>query len=441
MSAQPVLAPSVVSRRPRRRRAWVYPLACAALALPAVVWFLTRPSAGTPATDVPTARVERGDVLVNVVAAGDLRGGSTELLSVPMTGQGQLVATWLISQGAPVHPGDVVARFDTTQQQYTLREAEADLAEAAQQVIKARDDAAAQREDDRYALLKAENDVALARLDVQRNPIVSIIDGRKNDLALAAALAHLGQLQHDLASRRASGEAQIALQQAAADKARTAADQAKRNIANSVLRSHTAGFVEIQQNTNTNFFFDGMVLPRIQVGDTLRPGMAVAEIPSLSGWSVHASVGELDRGHLRAGQPASISFVSLPGVVLQGHVTAIGGLIGSMWDRRFDCTIGLDGGPPELRPGLSARIVITTDRLHNVLWVPAQAIFEQDGRPIVYVPDRGGFAPHPITVLRRSESRAAISGIALGELVALNNPEVRPAPKQQTSGPLGALEK
>ena len=53
-----------------------------------------------------------------------------------------MAITFLREPGELVKPGDVVAQFDTTQQEFNLREAEADLAEAEQQVIKAEADAA-----------------------------------------------------------------------------------------------------------------------------------------------------------------------------------------------------------------------------------------------------------------------------------------------------------
>ena len=67
------------------------------------------------------------------------------MLTAPMVG-GDLAITSLKEPGELVKPGDVVIEFDTTAQEYNLREAEADLAEAAQQVIKAEADAEADAE-------------------------------------------------------------------------------------------------------------------------------------------------------------------------------------------------------------------------------------------------------------------------------------------------------
>jgi multidrug efflux pump subunit AcrA (membrane-fusion protein) len=86
---------------------------------------------------VPTAAAKRGDVTFTVVSRGELQGGSSKTLTAPMTGSPQLVLTFLSKSGEVVDKGAVVAQFDTTEESYKLREAEADLAEAEQQVIQA----------------------------------------------------------------------------------------------------------------------------------------------------------------------------------------------------------------------------------------------------------------------------------------------------------------
>ena len=83
----------------------------------------------------------------------------------------------------------------------------------------------------------------------------------------------------------------------------------------------------------------------------------------------------------------------------------MGGTTGPPWDRHFECKITLDDPSPELRPGMNANVVITTEVLQNVLWVPAQALFESDGRTFVYVQSGSGFRAADVKLVRRSESQ------------------------------------
>jgi hypothetical protein len=167
--------------------------------------------------------------------------------------------------------------------------------------------------------------------------------------------------------------------------------------------------------------------------------MAIAEIPDLRDWQIKATIGELDRGHLALGQTVAVTVVALPGRAFHGHVLDLGGTSGSPWNRHFECKIRLDDPAPEMRPGMSVRIVITTDVLRGVLWVPAQALFESGSRSYVYIPSGTGFAPHDVKLVRRSESQVVVEGLRENQVVALANPEQ--APQKKAGGTASPLPK
>ncbi|HLY17081.1 MAG TPA: efflux RND transporter periplasmic adaptor subunit [Bryobacteraceae bacterium] len=387
------------------------------------------------ASKLPSTRVKRGDVTITVTAKGELSGGNTEKLSAPMTGGGDMAITYMREAGELVSSGDVVVKFDTTEQEFKLKEAEADLAEAQQQVIQTQADNQAKEEETRYSLLQANSDVKTAELETRRNPILADIVARENTLALEAAKDHLRQLEHDAANRQATSAAAVAIQEAALNKAKVKAETARQNIENMVLKAKSGGYVSIQQNTNGNFFMYGMQLPTLQIGDTVNAGMMVAQIPDLKNWEVTASIGELDRGHLSAGQKVQVAIVALPGKAFNGTVKEIGGTIGAFWNRHFDCKIALEQVAPGMRPGMSSNIVITTGTFPNSLWVPSQALFESDGRTYVYLDTPSGFVPRDVKLVRRSESQVVLTGIQEGERVALASPEQQEkSPQSKGSG-------
>jgi hypothetical protein len=406
----------------------------------ALVWYgvrAYRAVAIARAAPIPTTSVKRGDVTFTVTARGELRGGNSEMLTAPMTGGGDMHITFLRRSGEVVKAGDVVVKLDTTEQTYKLREAQADVAEAEQHAASARAQLEAQKEEDSYALVKAKSDVRLAELDVRKNPLVAEITAKQNDMALQQAREHLAELQKNLVNHEATNKAAIATQEAAKAKAEVQVATAKQNIESMTLTAHRAGYVAVKPNQNVNFFY-GQSFPAFQVGDAVRPGMAVAEIPDLSNWEVVATIGELDRGHLAAGQQAAIEIVPVPGRQFAGRIKDLGGTTGPPWDRHFDCHITLENALPDLRPGMSARIVVTTDVLRNVLWIPAQALSEKDGKPFVYIPSGRGFAPHDVKLVRRSESQAVISGLPEHQAVSLTNPEQQA--KKSSAAPASASQ-
>ncbi len=388
--------------------------------------------------EIPITRVRKGKVTITVSARGELQGGNSEVLTAPMV-NGELAITSLREPGEMVKPGDVVVEFDTTAQEYNLREAEADLAEAEQQVIKAQADAQASLEEARYQTVSTAADVKLAELEVRKNPILAAIPARQNEIALEAAKNKQLQAEKDFNNKKATADAGVAIQRAAVEKSRVLAQQAQRQIDSMVLKAKTAGYVNVQQNSNQNTLYYGQELPNFHVGDAARAGQAVAQIPDMSHWEVSASIPELDRGHLSPGQKVSIRAAAIPGREFRGHVKSLGGTSGSAWDRRFECRIALDETGPELRPGMTSNILITVESLDDVLWVPSQALFESDGRTFLYLGMPQGFVSRDVQLVRRSESQAVITGVAEGDQVALSNPDQDNAnPNQNKAGQAGA---
>jgi hypothetical protein len=97
-----------------------------------------------------------------------------------------------------------------------------------------------------------------------------------------------------------------------------------------------------------------------------------------------------------------------------------------------------------LRPGLLADVEIVVDKVSNAIYVPNQAVFEKDGKPVVYVKIANVFEPRFIKPLKRSESVLIVAeGVQPGEVIALTDPTAKKndkqSEKQKSGGAMGAL--
>lgn len=378
---------------------------------------------------IPTTTVRKGEVVITVSARGELQGGASESLVVPMAGAGDIPVTYLRAMGELVNAGDVVVELDTTQQEYNLREAEADFAEAEQTVLQTELEAKAALEESRLATVTTAAEVKLAEWEVRKNPILAANVARQNTISLEAAKNRQAQAERDYKSLQQTQGAGLDIQRANANKFKQLADNARRTIDSMVLRAKTSGYVYLQNNTaGLSVVFSGMVLPTFQVGDMARAGQIIASIPDMSTWEVSASVPEVDRGYLMVGQSVVVQPAALGGRELKGKVKVLGGTTGTAWNRRFTTRIQLDEIDPGLRPGMTANVLITVERLKDVLWVPSQAVFESDGRAFLYAQAPEGFVRRDITLIRRGESQTVITGLEQGQVVALS------APDQQAAG-------
>jgi HlyD family secretion protein len=421
--------------------------AVVAVVLCAVVGVIAAVRRGSPATtgdDIPTGLAKRGDLDMKVYVNGELRASHSEMLTAPPIGGGALQITHLLHTGTAVKKGDLVMEFDPSEQRYKLDQNRSELMQADQEITKARADAAVVAAQDKVALLKARFDVRRAELDVLKNELVSSIDARKNDLALEQAKRVLAELEQDVKSRSASGEATISLAEEKRNKAKLAMDQAQDNINKMRVTAPMDGLVALEKNQGAagGFFFSGMSLPEYHEGDQVEPGRSVGQVIDPKGMELVAKVGELERNNIKEGQLVDLQLDALPGSTFHGTVKTVGGNNARrFWEddssSKFEISVTLATTDAQMRPGLTAHVFINSDPQKNVIYAPRQALFLKENKRIVYVRNGNSFEPREVKIQAQNESRAAIAGISAGTEIALVDPTAPRKAASSSAPPLG----
>jgi biotin carboxyl carrier protein len=368
------------------------------------------------------------------------------MLAAPQVAGG-LQIVHLANAGERVQAGDVVVEFDPSEQEYNLEQARSTLEEAEQEITKAKAEAAVQDAKDRVDLLKARFDVRRAELDVSRNELVSAIDAQKNNLALEEAKRRLAQLEQDVKSRAASSQATLAVSLEKRNKARLDMQQAQKNIENMKLKSPLDGLVSIKENWNATggFGFFGMEIPLYREGDQVGSGSVVAEVLDVSNMEIQAKVSEDDRANINPGQPVQVLIDAFPGQTFNGKVKTVAGMAarGFFFDnsgmRKFDASFQLEKADPRYRPGVTSQIIVISTPVKDVLYLPRQAVFDKNGKPVVYVQTSGKFEARELKIERRTESQVVIEGLKEGTEVALVNPEEQTKDLRRAAGPIAPM--
>lgn len=385
----------------------------------------------TPAPkEIPTARVKRGTLQIKVYTTGELRATqSISLMAPPVIGGGALQIISMLKTGTRVKPGDVVVSFDPSEQEFKLEEARSEVAEAEQQIAKSNADAVVSAAQDKVALLKARFDVKRAELDVSRNELLSKIDAEKNVLALDEAKRRLAQLEQDVKSRVVSNQAALAVLAEKRNKSKLTMQQAQQAIQSLQVKTSLGGVVSIQDNMDAmgGMMFSGMVLPEYREGDVVRSGRVVAQVLETNDMEVNAKVSEGDRANVIAGQPVEVRIDAYPGLVLPGHVKSVAGVAtGNFFSadgtRKFDASFKIDTPDQRLRSGQTAQITVMGQEIKDALFLPRQALFDKDGRPVLYVSDGNGFQARDVKITHRTESQITVEGLKEGDVVALVDP-------------------
>ena len=272
---------------------------------------------------VATAKVQRGDVVIRAFSRGELHAVRSATLLAPNL-FGTVQVTRLAPVGSLAHEKDLVIEYDDSERQAAIEEARLGVQQVDEQIKQVKATQAIQSSEDAVTLLAAGYDVRRAELNVQENPILDVIDAKKNILTLDQAKRALQQLQVDAKSRQDQFASQLAVYQEQRNRSLLAVTQELNRIAQTKTLSPMTGLVSIRQNRAGNFNF-GQQMPDVREGDTLQPGMPVADVLDLSEVEVWAKVGELDRANLKEGQDALLQLDAIPDKQFHGKIKALSG--------------------------------------------------------------------------------------------------------------------
>ena len=261
-----------------------------------------------------------------------------------------------------------------------------------------------------FAREKAGRELARSKQEAEVNEKVKQLEVSKAELELESARAGLAQAEAD--AGRALAMQGLQLQEAA------------QQVTDCEIKADSPGMLLLESKWD-------MAIRKLRVGDDVSEGTKVASIIDPRKMLVQCDVGEADISRVRVGQKGVVQVPAIGDKQLRGTLQAIDNLAreGFMWEggtpgkRVFNVTLTLREGDPRLRPGMSGTVEIAIDRAEKALAVPAEALFEQEGKAFVYRRKGDLFEAVPVKVTRRSEMLAAVMGsLKPGDVLACERP-------------------
>lgn len=134
--------------------------------------------------------------------------------------------------------------------------------------------------------------------------------------------------------------------------------------------------------------FDGVVDElKVAVGERLTSGQEVGRVVDLDRLQIEAAVLEHDLPVIRVGGQATITTAAAPDAPVNGSIIAVLPIVDSA--TRAGRAVVRFRGRGVFRPGMYADVRLEATRLPNRIIVPARAVIERDGRPLVFVVKNG----------------------------------------------------
>ena len=149
-----------------------------------------------------------------------------------------------------------------------------------------------------------------------------------------------------------------------------------------------------------------------------RGGPAPLEVINLERVWVIANIFEHDLAGLRLGDRAEVTVEAYPHRKFNGRVTYIGDEV-DLTTRAVRARIEVPNADHVLKPGMFARAAIDADGAREVVVAPDSAIYEIDGKAVVFVPAGDGrFSVQPVTLGGRGNETVEITaGLKPGDEV------------------------
>jgi multidrug resistance efflux pump len=267
---------------------------------------------------------------------------------------GTLTITKLVPSGTRVKRGDLLVEFDRQAQLRDFVDKQAQSDDENEKVIEeqAKEDAA--RAKDETGINQAEDDLAKAKLEMQKVELLSRIDAEKAQEDLDEAEATLAQLKQTFDLKRKAAQASIHILEIQRDRTRETMLHAQANSALMEIHAPIDGIVVL-----VTIWKQGN-MGEVQEGDQVRPGVPFMQVVDPAVMEVRVPVNQEDLLALKIGTKALVHLDAYSDLVLPGQLESIDPM-GTPGDfssrlRKFSATFSIAGQDPRLMPDLSAAV-------------------------------------------------------------------------------------
>jgi len=210
------------------------------------------------------------------------------------------------------------------------------------------------------------------------------------------------QTLDDNEARYQSAVAQLDLARAQATQSKARLEELRINLGNTIIASPVNGFVARRA---------------VDPGAYISQQSPVADVVDITNVRLVANVVEKDLKQMKAGDPTRVQVDAFPGETFKGRIARISPVLDPA-TRTAPIEIEIPNGDYRLKPGMYARVGITTDVKKDALVVPVNAVVDLGGRRGVFQPQGDSAVFHSVQVgTEEKDLTEILGGVREGDLV------------------------
>ncbi len=369
---------------------------------------------------IPTFKVEPTQFARRVTAEGMLKSTKATPLSAPMQVPMSLKIAWVADDGSIVKKDDVVVRFDPTDFEKDLAGGKDDRHTVDNKITKTVTLASTTRTNLKRDARQAQDElIAAKQFKFDDAEVFSRYQRIESDIDQTLAGDKKEHAENVLGVRDNLAQADRDLLTIEEKKAGLKIRNAQQGLNSLELHAPYDGILVLQRDWRGD-------VPR--VGNNVWPGQPLGEIPDMNSMKAEVFVLEADAAGLAVGQKARVALESNRLMSFSGKVTQVDKLARPRFRgvpvQYFGVTVTLDRTDPSvMKPGARVRAVLEIENRNNVFSIPRQALFEKEGKKLVYRKRSGRFEALSVEIASSTPGRVVVTkGLAKGDELAMRDP-------------------
>ncbi len=372
---------------------------------------------------VPTFKVAATTFTRRITAEGNLKAVKATQVMAPHDAPNSLKVSWMVDDGAIVKKDDVIVRFDPSDFEKELKGGNEDHSTASNNMNKTDAQANATRSNLQRDARQAESELLAAkRFKFDDSEIFSRYQRIEAEVDQALASEHKDNAERVLTIRDGLNHTDKDLLAIEDKKAALRIRNAQQGLNSIEIKAPYDGILVLTRDWRGD-------VPR--VGSSLWPGQPLGEIPDLLSMKAEVFVLEADAAGLAPNEKASVTLESNPNIAYAGKITQLDKLarprVRGVPVQYFGVTITLDKTDPRvMKPGTRVRAVLDVENRAKAFAIPRQALFEKDGKKIVYRRHGSKYDAVPVDIASSTAGRVVITkGVSDGDELALIDPNAK----------------
>lgn len=371
--------------------------------------------------EVESAFVKKGIFIEELNEQGTLQAVNSITINAPVISYryGGLKIAKIVDDGVEVKKGDTLIVFDPSEIKKSIIQAEQQLEIAYADLEKMKSTQQSEIQDLESDLELAKISQEIAKINFETSIYEPEATKKELNLKYESATIAVGRAIEQIENKKIIHKEDILQKMLNINQLQSTLSDANASMQRLFVISPTNGIAIKESNWGSQ--------QKWAVGDSPYSGSKLIELPDLDEMRAELKINEVDIAKVLPDQKVEIRPDAYSDSVFYGRVESVANLAQNLDNKSkikiFPVQVRIDGQSPALLPGLTVSCKILVNEIPQVLYIPLEAIFNEQGNNYVYVKTGTTYKRREVKTGAVNTNYAVITeGLKEDEEVALSNP-------------------